>query len=322
MKARRAALAFALFGLLAAAAASAAWPEKRITFVVPAPPGGTMDVMARVVAAQLSPRLGQPVIVDYRPGGGGALAVQAVLDAPADGHTLLFTGSSVLTESPHVLALRYNPLTDLQPVADLGRAYLLLIAHPAVPAGSLAELVAHAKRTPRKLSYASYGPGTAAHYAGLMLNRREGIDLQHVPYKGSPPALADVMSGQVPLMFDGIVTSLPHIRSGKVKAFAISSGSRSRLLPQVPTFAELGYPEIDFSNWIGVAASARMAPALAATINRELLTLVAAPGVSGRLLELGFEPTPASTPGELAAMVRAEFERNARIVKAFHITFE
>jgi tripartite-type tricarboxylate transporter receptor subunit TctC len=131
-----------------------------------------------------------------------------------------------------------------------------------------------------------------------------------------------VTAGHVPLMFDGIVTSLPHIRSGKVKAFAISSRDRSRLLPQVPTFAELGYPEIDFSNWIGVAASSRIAPALAATINRELLTLVATPAVRERLLELGFEPTPAATPGELAAMVRAEFERNARIVKAFHITFE
>jgi tripartite-type tricarboxylate transporter receptor subunit TctC len=321
MKARRAALAFALPALLAAAAAGA-WPDKRVTFVVPAPPGGTMDVMARVVGAQLSPRLGQPVVVDYRPGGGGALAVQAVLAAAADGHTLLFTGSSVLTESPHVLALRYNTLTDLRPVADLGRAYLLVIAHPAFPAGSLSELIAYAKRNPRKLSYASYGPGTVAHYAGLIFNRREGIDLQHVPYKGSPPALADVMAGQVPLMFDGIVTSLPHIRSGKVKAFAISSRSRSRLLPQVPTFAELGYPEIDFANWIGVAASARMTPALAAAINRELLALIATPAVRERLLELGFEQTPAATPEQLAAMVRAEFERNARIVRDFDIRFE
>jgi tripartite-type tricarboxylate transporter receptor subunit TctC len=321
MKARRAALAFAVAALLAAAAAGA-WPEKPVRFVVPAPPGGTMDVMARLVGAQLSPRLGQPVIVDHRPGGGGALAVHAVLDAVPDGHTLLFTGSSVLTESPHVLALKYDTLTDLRPVADLGRAYLLAIAHPALPANSLNELIAYAKRNPRKLSYASYGPGTVAHYAGLIFNRKEGIDLQHVPYKGSPPALADVMAGHVPVMFDGIVTSLPHIRSGKVKAFAISSRGRSNLLPQVPTFAELGYPEIDFANWIGVAASARMSPALAATINRELRALVATPAVRSRLLELGFEETPASTPGELAAMVRAEFERNARIVKAFNITFE
>lgn len=321
MKARRAALAFALPTLLVAGAALA-WPDRPVRFVVPAPPGGTMDVMARVVGTHLSPRLGQPVIVDHRPGGGGALAVQAVLDAAPDGHTLLFTGSSVLTEIPHVLALRYDTLTDLKPVADLGRAYLLAIAHPAVPASSLSELVAHAKRNPRKLSYASYGPGTVAHYAGLIFNRKEGIDLQHVPYKGSPPALADVMAGHVPLMFDGIVTSLPHIRSGKVKAFAISSRSRSPLLPQVPTFAELGYPEIDFANWIGVAASARLSSALAATINRELLDLAAMPSVRTRLLELGFEPTPASTPERLAAMVRAEFERNARIVSAFDIRFE
>ncbi|HSA88819.1 MAG TPA: tripartite tricarboxylate transporter substrate binding protein [Burkholderiales bacterium] len=321
MKARRAALAFA-FGALLAAAAAHAWPQKRIIFVVPAPPGGTMDVMARAVGAQLSPRLGQPVIVEHRPGAGGALAVKAVLDALPDGHTLLFTGSSVLTEIPHVLAPKYDTLSDLRPVADLGRAHLVLIAHPAVPAGSLHELIAYARRNPGKLSYASYSPGTAAHYCGLILNRREGLDLQHVPYKGSPPALADVIAGQVPLMFDGIVTSLPHIRSGKVKVLAISSRGRSSLLPQVATFAELGYPEIDFSNWIGVAASAKMPAALAATINRELLALVAMPGVRERLLELGFEPAPASTPEQLAAMVRADFERNARIVKAFNITFE
>ena len=218
-----------------------------------------------------------------------------------------------------MLALRYNTLTDLQPVADLGRAYLLLIAHPAVPPGSLGELIIYAKRNPRKLSYASYGPGTVAHYAGLIFNRKDGIDPQHVPYKGSPPALADVMAGQVPLMFDGIVTSLPHIRSGKVKAFAISS--RSRSTPAGSHVRRARLPR-SISNWIGVAASARMAPELAATINRELLALVAAPGVRERLLQLGFEQTPASTPGELAAKVRAEFERNAQIVKAFNVTFE
>lgn len=321
MTARRAALAFAVPALLAAAAAGA-WPEKRITFVVPAPPGGTMDVMARVVGARLSPRLGQPVIVDHRPGGGGALAVHAVLDAAPDGHTLLFTGSSVLTESPHVLALNYDTLAELRPVAALGRAYLLAIAHPAVPAASLGELIAYAKRTPGKLSYASYGPGTVAHYAGLIFNQKEGLDLQHVPYKGSPPALADVIAGHVPLMFDGIVTSLPHIRSGKVKAFAISSPARSKLLPQVPTFAELGYPEIDFANWIGVVAAATMTPALAAAINKELHAVVAAPGVRERLVELGFEPTAASSPEQLAAMVRADFERNARIVREFNVRFE
>jgi tripartite-type tricarboxylate transporter receptor subunit TctC len=296
-----------------------AWPSKAVRFIVPAPAGGAMDVMARVVGTHLSARAGQPVIVDPRPGGGGAIAVQAVLSAEADGHTLLFTGSSVLAEIPHVMSLPYNTLTDLRPVASLGRTHLLLVQHPSVPARSLEELIAHAKRSPGKLSYASYSAGTVAHYAGLMLNRREGIDLQHVPYRGSPPALADVVAGQVPLMFDGIVTSLPYIRTGKLKALGVSSPHRVTLLPEVPTFAELGYPEIDFANWIGVVASARVAPALAGAINRELVPLATAPGPRERLRDLGFEPAGGETPEALAALLRADFDRNARIVKAFDI---
>ena len=278
-----------------------------------------MDVMARVVGTHLSVRAGQPVIVDPRPGGGGAIAVQAVLRAEADGHTLLFTGSSVLAEIPHVMSVPYNTLIDLRPVASLGRTHLLLVQHPSVPAANLKELIAHAKRSPGKLSYASYSAGTVAHYAGLMLNRREGIDLQHVPYRGSPPALADVVAGQVPLMFDGIVTSLPYIRTGKLKALGVSSQHRVMLLPEVPTFAELGYPEIDFANWIGVVASARVAPALTGEINRELVALATAPGPRERLRDLGFEPAGGETPEALAALLRADFDRNARIVKAFDI---
>ena len=305
--------------LVLAAGHAAAWPGKAVRFIVPAPAGGAMDVMARVVGAHLTARLGHPVVIDPRPGGGGAIAVQAVLRADPDGHTLLFTGSSVLAEIPHVISLPYNTLTDLRPVASLGRAYLLLVQHPAVPADSLQALIAHAKRSPGKLSYASYSAGTVAHYAGLMLNQREGIDLQHVPYRGSPPALADVVGGQVPLMFDGMVTSLPYLRAGKLKALGISSPSRVTLLPEVPTFAELGYPEIDFANWIGVVASARVPPALAAAINRELLAVAQAPGPRERLRDLGFELSGAETPEALAALLREDFERNARIVKAFNI---
>jgi tripartite-type tricarboxylate transporter receptor subunit TctC len=317
MTARLAALA-----LVFAIGSAHAWPAKPVRFIVPAPAGGAMDVMARMVGAQLTARLGQPVIVDPRPGAGGSIAVQAVIRADPDGHTLLFTGSSVLAEIPHVLAPPYNTLTDLRPVASLGRTYLLLVEHPAVPANSLKELIAYAKRSPGKLSYASYSAGTVAHYAGLMLNRREGLDLQHVPYRGSPPALVDVVSGQVPLMFDGIATSLQYIRAGRLKALGVSSPSRVALLPEVPTFAELGYPEIDFVNWIGVVASARVTPLLTAAINRELLAVAAAPGARERLLDLGFEPAGVATPEALAALLREDFERNARIVKAFDIRSE
>ena len=231
----------------AALASLAAWPAagwsaKPVRFVVTGPPGGSSDVLARIVGEALSAQIGQPVVVDNKPGGGGAIAVNALLAAPPDGQTLLVGAQNVLTEVPLVLKVGFDPLRDLKPVASIGRGGLVLVANPSVPAGSLKELVEYAKANRGKLSYASYSPGTASHYAGLMLNQKAGIDLQHVPYKGSPPALTDVVAGQLALMFDGMPTALPFVRAGKLKALAVTSRDRSPLLPQVPTFAELGYP--------------------------------------------------------------------------------
>ena len=176
------------------------------------PPGGSSDVLARIVGEALSAQIGQPVVVDNKPGGGGAIAVNALLAAAPDGQTLLVGAQNVLTEVPLVLKVGFDPLRDLKPVASIGRTGLVLVANPSVPAGSLKELVEYAKANRGKLSYASYSPGTASHYAGLMLNQKAGIDLQHVPYKGSPPALTDVAAGQLALMFDGIPTALPFVR--------------------------------------------------------------------------------------------------------------
>ena len=301
---------------------AAAWSDRPVRIFVPAPPGGTMDVMARVVAEQLTEQIQQPVIVDNRPGGGGAIGVNGLLGAAPDGQTIMITASNVLVEIPLVLKMPFDPLKDLTPVSAIARASVVMIANAGVPANSLVEIIAHAKSNQGKLAYASYSAGTASHYAGLMLNQTAGLDLMHVPYKGSPPALADVMSGQVPLMFDGMVTSLPLIRSGKVKAFAVASRARSPLLPNVPTFAELGYPDLDFSNWVGVVVGAKMAPELVARINTEVTRAAAAPKVRERLGNLGFELSTPSTPAQLAASVRADHERNAGIVKRFAITFE
>jgi len=313
-----------VLGVIAVVAATAAvaWSDKPVKLVVPAPPGGTMDVLARVVSDPLAASIGQAVIVENKPGAGGAIAVQAVLGAPADGLTLLFTASNVLVEIPHVLKLNYDTLKDLTPVAEVGRSYVVLVAHPGVPAGTLSELVAYARTSRGKLSYASYSAGTVSHYSGLILNQKESLDLLHVPYKGSPPALTDVIAGQVPLMFDGMVTSLPLIRSGKLKAFAISTSERSHLLPQVPTFRELGYADLDFSNWIGAAVQAKTSPGLVAKINAEFLKLAATPRVRERIMQLGFEASPASTPAQLGELMRKDFERNAGIVRTFNIKFE
>jgi tripartite-type tricarboxylate transporter receptor subunit TctC len=311
----------------AALASLAAWPAagwtgKPVRFVVPAPPGGTSDVLARIVGEALTAQIGQPVIVDNKPGAGGAIAVNALLAAAPDGQTLLVGAQNVLTEVPLVLKVSFDPTRELRPVAEIGRGGLVLLANPSVPAGSLKELVGYAKANRGKLSYASYSPGTASHYAGLILNQKAGIDLQHVPYKGSPPALTDLAAGQLPLMFDGMPTSLPLIRAGKLKALAVTSRSRSPLLPQVPTFVELGYPDIEFTNWVGAIASAKMAPELIAKVHAEIIKAVAAPKVRSRLADAGFEPSPPSTPAELERSVRADYDRNARIVKAFNIRFE
>jgi tripartite-type tricarboxylate transporter receptor subunit TctC len=319
---RRWAVAAMLALASVAAWPAAAWTGKSVRFVVPAPPGGTSDVLARIVGETLAAQIGQPVIVDNKPGAGGAIAVGAVLAAAPDGQTLLVGAQNVLTEVPLVLKVNFDPLKDLKPVAEIGRGGLVLVANAKLPAGTVPELIAYAQANRGKLSYASYSPGTASHYAGLILNQKAGMDLQHVPYKGSPPALTDLVAGQLPLMFDGIPTALPLVRAGKLKALAVTSRHRSALLPKVPTFAELGYPDIEFTNWVGVIGAAKLPPELAAKIHAALVRTLEAPQVRSRLADAGFEPAPPSTPAELERSVRADHERNAAIVRTFHIRFE
>lgn len=321
--ARRRLLIGALAGALAVFAAPAfAWSDKPVKLIVPSPPGGSSDVLARVVAEQLSAQIGQPVIVDNKPGGGGMIAVQAMLSAPPDGQTLVVGPQSLMTEIPLVLKLSFDPLKEIKPVAEMARGSLVFVANPAVPANSLKELVAYAKANPGKLNYASYSPGTASHYAGLVLNHKAGTDLLHVPYKGSPPALTDVVSGEVQLMFDGMLTSLPLIKSGKIKAIAVTGTARSALLPQVPTFAESGYPDVTFTSWLGAFASAKMTPALVARINAEIIKAVSDPKVRARLADLGLEQARTSTPAQLEQSVQADYAKNVGIVKTFNIKLD
>lgn len=299
--------------------AAFAWTDKPVKLLVPAPAGGTMDVVARIVAAQLSTDIGQPVIVDNRPGAGGAIAVQAMTSAAADGQTLMMTASNVLTEIPHVMKTSFDPLKDVKPVAALARANMVLITAPNFEGKDMKSLVAHVKANPGKVSFASYSTGTASHYAGMILNQKAGLDMQHVPFAGSPPALAQVMGGQIPVMFDGMATSKPLVLSGKVNAIGVAAKARSPQLPNVPTLAELGYPELDFSNWIGVIAASNVPAAMTDKIHAALQKAAAAPGVRDRLLGAGFEVGIDSNPTQLAQSVKTEFDRNAGIVKAFDI---
>ena len=304
---------------LALSSSALAWTNKPVKMIVPAPAGGTMDIVARVVAEQLGQELGQSVVVENKPGAGGAIAVQALIAAPGDGQTIMMTASNVLTEIPHVMKTGFDPMKDVEPVALIVKASAVLVSAPSVPAKDFSELVAYAKAKPGQLSFASYSTGTISHYAGMILNQKAGLDLQHVPYPGSPPALTQVMAGQPLMMFDGLATSLPLVNSGKLKAYGVLSKTRSSHLPNVPTMAEQGYPELDFSNWIGVIVEAGVPAATRDAMNTALAAVAKSPKVRDRLVAAGFEAVENQTPAQMSKAMKADFERNAAIVKTFNI---
>jgi tripartite-type tricarboxylate transporter receptor subunit TctC len=308
----------AIIATLCAASASA-WTDKPVKLLVPAPAGGTMDVVARVIAQQLSADIGQPVVVDNKPGAGGAIAVQALLQAPADGLTLMVTADNILTEIPHVMKLTYDPLKDVKPIATVARASMVMVAAPNVPAENVKAFASYVKANPGKVSFASYSAGTTSHYAGMIMNQKEGLDMQHVPFAGSPPALQQLMGGQIQVMFDGIVTSMPQVKAGKLKAYGVAARTRSTHLPDVPTLTELGYPELVFGNWLGVIASNALPADITAKINAAVIKAADAPAIKTRLQGAGFEPNTPATSAELSQGLKADFERNAAIVKRFDI---
>jgi tripartite-type tricarboxylate transporter receptor subunit TctC len=299
--------------------AAMAWTDKPVKVLVPAPAGGNIDVIARLVADQLAADLGQAMVVENRPGAGGAIAVQALRAAPADGQTVMVIASNVLTEIPHVLKGGFDPLKDVKPVGIVARGNLVMIGAPNVPAKDFKGLVAYAKKTPGSLSFASYSPGTISHYAGMILNQKLGLDLQHVPFQGSPPALAQVMGGQIPIMFDGYATSRNLIATGKVQAYAVAAKQRLSQLPDVPTLAELGYPDLEFSNWMGVIVSSGVPAELQEKIHKAVRQVALNPKFRGRMFASGFEGAEDWNIPQLTQSVKTEFDRNAAIVKQFNI---
>ncbi|MGT2489505.1 Bug family tripartite tricarboxylate transporter substrate binding protein [Cupriavidus basilensis] len=299
--------------------AAMAWSNKPVRVLVPVPAGGTVDVMARMLSEQLTADLGQPVIVDNKPGAGGAIAVGAMLAAPPDGHTILVSATNVFAEIPHVMKVPYDPMKDVKPVAAVAKSTLLLVGAPSLPAKDLPGLISYVKTHPGTLSFATYGPGTASQYAGMIMNQKAGMDLQNIPFPGSPPALTQVMGGQIAVMYDGMVTSLPYLKAGKLKAYAVAAKQRSPMLPQVPTFAELGYPEVDFSNWTGVFVSSRLPADLTEKIHAAVYKAASRASVKERISALGFEPLEPQGLPQLSHDLRADFDRNASIVKTFNI---
>jgi tripartite-type tricarboxylate transporter receptor subunit TctC len=290
------------------------YPTRPVSLVVPYPPGGSADILARLVGQKLGERLGQPVVVENKAGAGTAIGAKAVAQAAPDGYTLLLGTVSSQAINPAMHKVGYDPLKDFVPVAPLAAIPFVFIANPAVPVRSVADVIAMAKAQPGKLSYASAGPGTSNHLAGELLAGRAGIQLLHVPYKGSAPALTDVVGGQVPLMFDLITTTLPMLQSGKVKALAVTSRTRSALLPDVPTVAEAGVPDYEVSAWFGVFAPAGTPPAAVTRLNAELTSIVQSPEMQKRLRDMGAEPET-GTPESYARYVRDEAQKWSAVVR-------
>jgi tripartite-type tricarboxylate transporter receptor subunit TctC len=278
----------------AAFAASAAFPDKPITLVIPYPPGGAVDVTGRVIARGLESQLGQPVIVDNKPGAGTVLAAGALARAPADGYTLLLSGNTTFTVNPALRAnLPYNPLTSFESIGNVGYSTLVLLANKDYKPNSLAEVISDAKAKPGKLSYASFGSGTTAHLAGEMLKQQAGIDMVHVPYKGSAPAMTDLLGGRVEMSIDTTVAAAPQVAAGKLKAIAVTNVKRSATMPGVPTFAEAGFPGFDMSPWIAVVAPKGLPPPVARTLAEALSRTLASPEVRAQLEKAGITVDPA-----------------------------
>jgi tripartite-type tricarboxylate transporter receptor subunit TctC len=311
--------AFAALVGSAVACSAWAWADQPLKLIVPAPPGGTMDIVARVVGQQLSVDIGQPVVVDNRPGAGGAIGIQAMLKAPPDGNTLVMAASNVLAEIPHVMKMPFDPFKDVIPVGSVARSGVVLVSAAGYPAKDFQGLMAQLKARKGSASFASYSAGTVSHYAGLILSEQAGLDLQHIAYAGSPPAIANLLGGQVDVMFDGMLTSVPLVKSGKLRAYAFSGKSRSRHLPEVPTTTELGYPQLQFMGWVGVLGSPRLPADVLAKIHAALEKAARAPAVQQKLADVGLEPEVNVDTQALIRETREMSERNAAIVRKFGI---
>jgi tripartite-type tricarboxylate transporter receptor subunit TctC len=317
-RSRRAALAALTLAL--AAPFAQARPDSVVKIVVPAPPGGVIDAIARVYGDFLAKETGQTVIIDNRPGAGGSIGVQAMLNAPPDGNTIAMINSNVLTETPHVVKPHYDPIKDVKPLAVLARSRAILGVSSELPVTDLASLAKYLKSAPGKTSFASPSPGTQAHFFGEMLNRRLDLDMTHVPFSGSPAALVAVMSGQVTMYFDSVVTSGPQVRAGKIKALAITGESRSAAFPLVPTFAEQGYPEFqDFLNFMGLVMSPKVPLDVADKLYAVTRKIAASPQFGAKLAELGFEPMEPTSPDQFARILASDYARNGELVRRLNV---
>jgi tripartite-type tricarboxylate transporter receptor subunit TctC len=307
---------------LAQPALAQSYPSRPIRLIVPFAAGGGNDNVARLVGKRLGEGLGQPVVVDNHPGAGGVLGAEAAAKSAPDGYTLFLGGVGSHAINPNLMKnLPYDPIRDFAPVELLAQAPLVLVVHPSVPARSLAEFVAYARAHPGKLNFASNGNGSSSQLAAVMFESMAGIDMVHVPYKGLSPALTDLLSGQVQLMFSSVVAILPHIKAGKVRALAVTGTKRLASTPGLPTIAESGFPGYEASSWYGILAPAGTPRDIVTKLNAELSKALSQPEVRNSLLAEGAEPV-GGTPEQFAAHIRSEKERLGRVIREAKITLE
>lgn len=291
-----------------------AYPSKPIKLIVGFPPGGGSDAAARIAGAALAEKLGQPIVVENKAGANTILATQFVGSQPADGYTLLFVSASFAI-NPSLYKLTYDPEKDFTPVGLVALVPLMLITGPEVPIRTVKDLVAMAKAKPGEVTYASFGTGSAGHLAGELFCSMTGTNMQHVPFKGSAPAIADVMGGRVTIMFPGIGSAVPLVNGGKLKAIAVTTAQRASSSPDVPTVEESGLPGYVVSTWESILAPGGTPPDVVAKLNKALAEVMATREVREKMVALGLEPDGTKNPAQTAQFIRAEMAKWARVVK-------
>ena len=308
-----------LFFLCAGVSNAQEWPTKSIKWIVPFPPGGAMDVIARSLAEKSSKSLGQAIIVENKPGAGGNIGSELVARSDADGYTMLITSIGMATNKYLYPKLPYDPVKDFAPVSLVAVVPNVLVTNSTQPnVKNVQDVIANAKADPGKLSYASAGNGTSIHLAGEVFTSMAKIDMQHIPYKGSSPAVTDLLGGQVNYMFDSITSAKPHIASGKLRPIGLTTLKRSKSLPGVPTIAESGLPGYDVTPWFAVFVPANTPKSIIAKLNRSLVTGMGAPEIKEKFEAIGAEPI-GSSPEELATYLNKEIERWGRVITVNNI---
>src|SRR5581483_12300049 len=300
--------------LASSGALAQSYPSRAVRIVVPFPPGGTSDILARTIGARLQEPLGQPVVIENRPGAGGNIAADAVAKSAPDGYTLLMGTSSLAISKSLYKKLNYDLLTDFSPITQAVNYTNLLVVHPSTGFNSVADLLAAARAKPGTLVYGTAGNGTPPHMTGELFKAYTGVDITHVPYKGRAPALADLIAGQIPIMFDNVPPLLPHVRSGRIKAIAVTSLARIAVLPDVPTLHELGLKDFDAVGWNGLLAPAGTPRPIVNRVHDEVVRVLAIPEVRDGLTSQGADIV-GNSPDQFAAWIRAEVKKWAGVVQ-------